>query len=589
MGFQIKKSTQSAFLKIELSPMPLIILICLLITTLLQSSCSESAETDEQARAPKELNTHSQAFRQRIEKVGQNIHVAIGFGLANSILIEGKDSCVIVDCMESMDAGERVRREFARICSKPVKAIIYTHFHTDHTSGAVALAGNSNPIVIAQELLPHYLDQTAAVVRPITEKRSYRMFGVYLNPDELVNCGIGPITDIHEGSTLGVLRPTLLFKDSLHISLAGISMQLFHAPGETPDQLNVWLPEERVLLCGDNLYKTFPNLYTIRGTPYRDINLWRSSVDRMRYLKPEIIVPSHTDVLRGRSFIDSVLTDYRDAIQYIHDQTVRGMNQGKTPDELAAEIRLPAHLRANPYLYEFYGKTEWSVRAVFSGYMGWFDGNPSSLLPHPPIEKARRLERLAGGKDALMKALIAAEKSGDDRWALELSDALMQLYPNQKQIVEIRMRSLRRLGEAESNPNARHYFLTMAKELGGMKNEGLIKPTPALVKTVPIEYVFRGMAAHLNPERSADVKQKVLFAFTDTGERWTVEIRRGVAEVQAFDTGNPDITIRVSEQVWKELAAKVRKPAETFLSGEVKIEGGKVALLKFLSLFDLDS
>ncbi len=582
MEFSFPKTARKAFFKNKL-------LLKALSGLMILSACDHSAEQKQQALAPAELSKHTEVFEQRIEKVNQNIYVAIGFGLANSILIEGKDSCVIVDCMESMDAGERVRKEFEKVCTKPVKAIIYTHFHTDHTSGAVALAGNSNPLVIAQELLPHYLDQTAAVVRPITEKRSYRMFGVYLSPDELVNCGIGPLTDIHEGSTLGVLRPNLLFKDSLNIRLAGIPMQLFHAPGETPDQLNVWLPEAKVLLCGDNLYKTFPNLYTIRGTPYRDINLWRSSVDRMRYLKPEVIVPSHTGVLRGRGFIDSVLTDYRDAIQYIHDQTVRGMNLGKTPDELAAEIQLPGHLRANPYLYEFYGKTEWSVRSVFSGYLGWFDGNPSSLLPHPPIEKARRMEQLAGGKDALMKALKDADKKGDDRWSLELSDALMLLYPTQKDIKEIRIRSLRRLGEAESNPNARHYFLTMAKELEGMRNEGLIKPTPDLVKTVPIEYVFRGMAAHLNPERSAEVKQKVLFEFTDTGNRWTVEIRRGVAEVQAFDTGNPDITIRVSEQVWKELAAKVRNPAETFLSGEIKIEGGKVALLKFLSLFDLDS
>lgn len=550
--------------------------------------CREKTSFRQKVSAPEELRQHTKVFEKRIEKVGDNIYVAIGYGLANSILIEGKDSTIIVDCMESMEAGTAVKRAFDSICPKPVKAIIYTHFHTDHTSGAVALAGNTKPDVYAQELLPHYLDQTSAVVRYITEKRSYRMFGAYLDKEALVNCGIGPELHIHEGIELGVLRPTFTFRDSIEITIAGIQLKMFHAPGETPDQLMVWLPETKTLLCGDNLYKTFPNLYTIRGTGYRDVNLWKNSLDKMRFLQPEVIVPSHTEVIRGAETAYNILTDYRDAIQFIHDQTVRGMNKGLTPDELAETVILPEHLQKNEWLKEFYGKAKWSVRTVFDGYMGFFDGNPATLLPLGKKEHAKKIEQLAGGKEQLATQVNTAMEEKEYQWALELTDSYLALYPDDKKVLQHRINSLVALGSAQSNPNARHYYLTCALELQGLKNEGLIKPTPDFVKDIPLASVFNGLAAHLNPEKSIDVKQRVLFDFTDSKKQWTVEVRKGIAEVQPFKTGKPDITIQVKETVWKELAAKIRQPLPTYLSGEIKVDGGQVAFLKFLRLFDLE-
>lgn len=537
---------------------------------------------------PAELQLRNADFKKRIEKVGTHIYVAIGYGLANSILIEGRDSVIIVDCMESMQSGTEVKEAFMRICPKPVKAIIYTHFHTDHTSGAVALAGNDKPDVYAQDLLPHFLDQTTAVVRHITEKRAYRMFGVFLDSSALVNCGIGPRLVIDKDTELGILRPTVTFTDSLDVTIAGVHLQLFHAPGETPDQLFVWLPESKTLLCGDNLYKTFPNLYTIRGTAYRDINLWKNSLDKMRYLHPEVIVPSHTEPIIGAEKGFKILTDYRDAIQFVHDQTVRGMNMGMTPDELTETVVLPKHLQESEWLKEFYGKTEWSVRTVFDGYMGFFDGNPTTLLPLPKKERAQKMEQLAGGKENLKAQMEKAAHEQAFQWLLELTDYYLTLYPADEKAIAQRIQALNALGKAQANPNARHYYLTSALELQGLQNNGLVKPTPQLVENIPLQSVFNGMAAHLNSEKSLQVQQTVLFEFTDTGAKWTVQVRNGIAEVQPFVVGSPSITIRVTEKVWKELAAQIRKPLPAYLNGDIKVSGGQIAFLKFMRLFDLE-
>ena len=192
------------------------------------------------------------------------------------------------------------------------------------------------------------------------------MFGNALPKEQVENNGIGPFLEIgRDGRKPGLLYPTKTFTDQIEFEAAGHKVQLFHAPGETNDQLFVWLPEKKVLFPGDNFYKTFPNLYTIRGTPYRDLVGWVNSIDLMRYLEPEYLVPSHTRPIVGKENINTLLTTYRDAIQFVHDQTVRLMNLGLDPNEIAERLVLPKHLGDSPYLKEFYGTPEWSAKMFF--------------------------------------------------------------------------------------------------------------------------------------------------------------------------------------------------------------------------------
>lgn len=535
---------------------------------------------------PEDLAAHSLEFEKQVISVTENVHVAIGYGLANSIMIEGENGRIIIDAMSTVKEGKEVRAAFDQLSDKPVTAIIYTHNHTDHVFGATGIAGTDRPMVIAQETMPYHLDKIATVIRPIIEKRSYRMFGNYLNSEELVNCGIGPSLGIDKDTELGVIRPDVTFRDSLSISLEGIQFELIHAPGETPDQLFVWLPEQKILFCGDNFYKSFPNLYTIRGTSHRDVNDWKESLDKMRAKGADILIPSHTKPLVGTEAVSSALTDYRDAIQFVHDQTVRWMNQSLTPDEIVERVILPEHLASSPYLQEYYGKVEWTVRSIFSGYLGWFDGNPATLYPLNVEEKAKRLEQLAGGTSAMETSMTDAFEADDFQWALELSDYLLALAPNHEQAVETRWECLVHLGMKDSNPNARHYFLTTAKELKGLKNEAMVVPGKEMVHAIPMASIFAGMATFLNAEKAKEVEESVVFDFTDTGERYSVIIRKGVAEVQPYAIADPDYTVRVAATVWKEIAAEIRKPLPAFINGQIKVDGGKIAFVRFMDLFD---
>jgi alkyl sulfatase BDS1-like metallo-beta-lactamase superfamily hydrolase len=362
-----------------------------------------------------------------------------------------------------------------------------------------------------------------------------------------------------------------------------------HAPGETDDQIFVWLPDRRVLMPGDNIYKAFPNLYTIRGTTHRDVLAWTASLDRMRDLAPAHLAPSHTRPVSGEAEVVQILTAYRDAIQFVHDQTVRLMNQGLTPDELVEAVRLPVHLRDHPYLREVYGTVEWSVRSVFAGYLGWFDGDAATLSPEPPAERASAYVELAGGDEAMLAAIRRALAERRHAWAAELAAHLRRARPDSAEARTLEADALRALARASISPNGRNYYLTQALELTGAAKISF-EPTldqglREFLAELPVENFMAAMPVHLDPDRSEDTDMAVGFRFPDVDQSYGLHVRRGVAEFRRRLPENADVVVTADSRVWKEVVLGIRNPAAALLSGDVQVEGGTLDLVGFLRMF----
>jgi alkyl sulfatase BDS1-like metallo-beta-lactamase superfamily hydrolase len=540
-----------------------------------------------EAGAQPDLVRHSEELKKEIIKVTDGVYVAVGFALANAILLEGEDGAIIVDTLESVEAAIPVKEAFDKITAKPVKAIIYTHNHADHIFGATVFAGDDNPDIYSHESTLYYIDRILSIIRPTIYKRSMRQFGTLLPEGGLINAGIGPRLVYDKTKTTGLIRPNRTFSgERLDLEIAGIKIELVLAPGETNDQIFVWLPEKKVLLCADNYYKSFPNLYAIRGTAYRDVNRWVTSLDKMRELRPEYLVPQHTRPITGADKIYETLTNYRDAIQFVHDQTIRLMNQGLTPDEIVERVKLPSHLASLPYLHEYYGTVAWSVRAIYDGYIGWFDGNATNLFPLPPRKRAERFVEIAGGEKALLEHAEKAVFDGNYQWALELTDYILTLKPGMEEARNIKAEALIALGERQIAATARNYYLTRALELQRKISicEQEIRDRD-LVHSIPLKAIFNSMAVNLDPQKSADVDRVVGFRFPDTGKAFTVHVRRGVAEIQPRFPANPNNIVTVDSLVWKEIVAGMRSPTLALVKGDVTIEGGTFELVKFLALF----
>ena len=240
-----------------------------------------------------------------------------------------------------------------------------------------------------------------------------------------------------------------MFEEEYNFELGGVEFNVLHTPGETYDHLSVWVPKYRAAFVGDNFYTSFPNMYTLRGTKPRWALDYVDSINRILALEPEILIPSHGDAIIGEQQIQRELTRYRDAILYVHDKTVLGMNQGKDVHTLMAEISLPSDLDIG----EGYGRISWSVRGIYESYMGWFDGNPTSMFSTPVDEAYPQLVELAGGAEAVAMLAEAQIESGDFELALHSADIALSAEPQSVRALQARLAAFNALLAASDNSN----------------------------------------------------------------------------------------------------------------------------------------
>ena len=567
-------------------------LTVLLILTVV-SGCSDSENNKIDIPITSEVEnliSHSEEFEQKIlsyDTPGGKIHFAIGFGIANSIMVEGDDGNIIIDAADSMYEADKIYNLFKQKNSNPIKAIIYTHNHGDHTFGTQYYLNiqEERPQIIAHEDTDFYVQRIMGILNPIIATRSTRMFGTTLPEEELINVGIGPNLSVSKSPT-GYVKPDLTFRNELKINISGIEMELYHAPGETDDQIFVWLPNHKSLMPGDNVYKTFPNLYTIRGTSHRDVKGWIDSLDHMKTFNPEFLFPSHTKPIIGKEVIQNVLNTYRDAIQFVHDQTIRLMNQGMYPDEIAEKIKLPESIADSPYLKEFYGTVRWSVKSIFNGYLGWFSGNPAELDPLSREEKAKRILNLAGDIDVMIDDLRLAVEKEDMRWALELSDYLIALDSFTKEVKDLRIDALIYEGSRSANPNKRNYFLTSAFELRDdfVEPSLLDRTSEELLEYVYIDTLFDVLSTRYNPDKRINENTTICFLFS-SGLRKNITIRNQVAVISNTTGDDCLMTITSDEIELKKVLTGWSNPVTSIASEKIQIEGNSVEFLQFLSKF----
>jgi alkyl sulfatase BDS1-like metallo-beta-lactamase superfamily hydrolase len=208
---------------------------------------------------------------------------------------------------------------------------------------------------------------------------------------------------------------------------------------------------------------SFPNLYAIRGTKPRWALDWISSIDKVLALKPEIVLSGHGDPINGNAEITRLLTRYRNAIQYVHDEVVKGMNSGKDVFTLMQEIKLPASFD----LTQSFGKVSWSVRGIYDGYAGWFDLNPSTMYETPPSSVYPDLVKLAGGAEPVVRLALERFEAGKPVDTLHLTDVVLASDPNNQAALAARLKALEYLRERCENyveAGYLEYGIRMAKE-----------------------------------------------------------------------------------------------------------------------------
>ena len=544
----------------------------------------------------------SERLVEKLYKVGANAWSYVGNGLSNQSFIEGPEGLIVIDtgeCVEEMEAALSVIR---RETEAPIVACIYTHFHyVSGTTAVLKASGKDDLAIYGHSGIEANLRRFGGEVGPRSARGLVHQFAVMMpqeGPDGLVNVGLGRFlrNPKHAPFTPGHVPAQHMFDEPTEVQIAGLRVKFIPAPSDATDSITIWFPELK-LAVNNLLWPALFNVFAIRGEEYRDPRILLQGLDELGDLGADYLLGAHGPPIEGHQLIHDSITDYRDTIQFMWDQTVRGANLGLTLDELVAFVQLPSQFIQRYVTTQFYGLVEHHVRQIYTGLFGWFDEDESKLLPTPSPERAQKLIAGFGGKPNVRSAIDKALEESDYRWAIELSTWLVRCELNPggradagKQEDRDRLaESLRGVGQTTTSSNVRNWCLTRALELEGTLSlerfrghrfraaEVLNRPA---VESVPILRVL------LVPEKAADFNQEVRISFDD-GTATGLRIRNQVAV--PTDGNNAEITLAISHHHWAGVLGGKIELAQLVSEGDAQATPDKDQVLRFFDCFDLES
>lgn len=406
----------------------------------------------------------------KVEEVAEGIYNASGFALGSVQMVVTDEGVVIIDTTESREAAGEIKERFLEITDKPVRYVIYTHGHLDHLYGTPAFMEEDTAVVATNDLV-RFIRKDFQVLRDFHSRSRLNQSGKLAQEFSRKL----PVKPLFRGweEPGDPVWPTVTFDEAYSFDLGGKRFELFHTTGETPDHLMVWLPEDKALFCGDLYYASFPNLSTPMLEP-RPVKGWYESLDRMIELEPEYLIPGHTPAIIGKEEVREVLTNQSRAIRHVYEETIRCINQGKTVEEAVAIVRLPDDLAGEPRLRELYGRVDWSVRGIYQGLIGWYDGRGTGLAPLPAGYSAREMVRLAGGADKVLSRAIELQKVGEHQLVCELCDRVIEANPDDRLAHLVKASSLDYLAYTCGNLNMFGFYRSAAaleRKAAGAKPE----------------------------------------------------------------------------------------------------------------------
>ncbi len=534
-------------------------------------------------------------------EIAEGIYQVRGFDLANMTLIAGDSGWIIIDpltCIETAAAALALAN--SELGERPVKAVIHTHSHVDHFGGVLGVVTKDQvdagdvAIIAPEGFLEESVSENVYAGIAMGRRANY-MYGSLLpvGPQGHVDAGLGKMVAM---GTTTILPPTQVISntgDELKIDGVPISFQL--TPNtEAPAEMNFLFPDRRALCIAENCTATLHNLYSLRGAKVRDPLCWSNYIDeaiKMFGGDADCVFASHHWPRWGADDMDAFLTQQRDMYRYIHDQSLRMANAGLTPSEIAEGFELPAHLRTEFHTHGYYGTTSHNTRAVYQRYLGFFDGNPANLNPHPPAERARRYVEFMGGADAALDKADAAFGDGDYRWVAEVVNHVVFADPDNERARNLQADALEQLGyQAESGP-WRDFYLTGALELraGVQKlSMSLIERAADMLANMTVPMMLDGMALRLDGTKLDGVSMKMGLDFTDTGEQYTVSVANNVMRHDTGLDADADVTIRWPRTALDTMATAPEALGEIMASGEMQIDGDASALMSLFGAIAQD-
>ncbi|MEH6943887.1 alkyl sulfatase dimerization domain-containing protein [Bacillus sp. JJ722] len=544
--------------------------------------------------ANSKLIEHTKTFEKRTIKITDGVFQVIGVGLANTTMIEGKEGMIIIDTGDGIEEAEEHLEAFRKITDKPVSAIIYTHWHYTMGARVYVPEGQEDSVEIwGHELVDHNLSSNRGELLLTTTKKAATQFAMFLPPngsDSCPNLAIGSyFLDREKGRTIGYIKPNRTVSEAYKTVIDGINVELIPSVSDTNDGLIIWLPDKGVAI-NNLIWGVFPNIGAIRGDSFRDPREWIDSIKKIRALKPTHILGVHGLPISGTKESEKAIEDYHDGMQFVYDQTVRGINLGLSQEDLVEFVKLPPHLEDSPILQPFYGEVANAVRGIYSGLIGWY-GNDTATIH--PVSKKVEAEKIIKGFGGLEKVVDEAQRAYDEQefaWTAQLITYVLKLEPNHKLSRQIKALSLRKLAETTPSTITRNFYLTQVLELEEKIPPNLsIVNSGSLLNTFKPEAYMHFLRVKLDPLKSENINQMMAIILTDSNDELGLHIRKGLAEVVNFKTNStiPDLTILTTCKDFAQLLTGEITLENALTVGNITIKNGnKEEVSNFFAMFD---
>ncbi|OGS57686.1 MAG: hypothetical protein A3J40_06540 [Erythrobacter sp. RIFCSPHIGHO2_12_FULL_63_10] len=530
-------------------------------------------------------------------EVVPGIYQLRGYDLSVMTLIAGKSGWIVVDPLLS-PAPARASLALAdrTLGERPVSAVIYTHSHGDHFGGVMGVTSleelRSGKVKIYAPA--GFMDETvgeSVLAGTAMGRRAQYQFGAKLTvgPVGVIGVGLGPKLS---NGPVGLLPPSReLSAEGETLEIDGVTFEFVDAgQTEAPSEMVFYLPQFRALHTAEVATRNFHNVLTPRGAIVRDSLQWSRKIDEIMERfggVSEVMLASHHWPSWGGEHIQRKLRNQRDTYRYVHDQTLRLANQGLTMDEIAAEIGEPDFAASDFGTRGYYGTYQHNSKAVYQRYFGWWNSVPADYDALPKVEEARRWVAALGGPEAALEQGRSAFGKGDYRWASRLLQMLVFADPANTAARQWLAASYEQLGFQAEGGTWRNIYLSAAQELREPPDGAALNATTSeVLAAIPTLDLFNALASRFNPAKMQGVEAVLDFAFPDTGEAITVDLRKSVMFPRAGASVSPSVKLTIARKDFNRMLAEQVKLAELLGSGAAKLEGSPAALLALFGALD---
>ncbi len=518
------------------------------------------------------------------------IYQVRGYDLSNISFIKGDTGWIIFDPLAAKEtAAAALKFINEQLGERPVVAVVYSHSHLDHFGGVRGVVDEADvksgkvQIIAPVEFMDHAIAENIYAGNAMSRRLFYQ-YGVLLNasPYGHVDQSIGK--NVAAGNS-GLIPPTRYIEKSIEeLTIDGVRMVFQNTPNtEAPAEMNTYFPDMKAFWAAENITGTIHNIYTLRGALVRDALAWSKYINEALYgfgQEAEVMFASHSWPRWGNDRIQEVMRGQRDMYGHLNNQVLHLANQGVTINEMHNVYEVPQNLQQQWYARGYHGSFEHNSRAVINRYLGYWDANPTTLIPLSPKDSAPLYVEMMGGADKIIAKGTELFNKGKYRHAQEILNKLVYAEPQNQQAKDLLADSFEQFGYQQESPSVRNSFLAAALELRSGIPEGESAHTagPDMIRAMSTELYLDFLGIRMDSQKADGMEFKINLITPDNGEKFVIEMSNGtLTNITGYQVDDADLTITTSRADLEPVMMGIITFDELISSGKAQLQGVREA------------